>query len=67
MNGSEGNSDRGCGFRFYLQTVIEFVSSEVSGLYYINGCFRRLIKLILIQNYYHEVKKTSGLIEISMG
>ena len=46
--------------------VKEFVFSEVSGFYYVNGCFGRIIKLILKHAYCYEVKKTSGLIEISM-
>ena len=62
MNGSRGNRNRPV-----KQSVIEFGLSEVSGLYYINGCFGRLIRIILIDNYCYEVKKTSGLIEISMG
>ena len=45
MNGSE---DRACDFRFHLQAILELVFSEVSDLYYINDCFGRLIKLILI-------------------
>ena len=31
INGSEGNSDRVCDFRFQLQAVIEFVFNEFSG------------------------------------
>ena len=44
-----GLCDRVCGFRFQLQAVIEFTFSEAFRSANINGCFGRLIKLILKQ------------------